>query len=42
MKEARVVRSSEDLPGMARAKAGSKGQQMGDAAKRQKKNQQTS
>lgn len=39
MKEGRVVRSSEDLPGMARETAGSKGQQVDDVARRQKKQQ---
>lgn len=39
MKEGRVDRSSEDLPAMARARAGSKGQQVGNVARRQKKQQ---
>lgn len=36
MKEGRVARSSEGLPGMARATAGSKGQHVGDTVRRQK------
>lgn len=39
MQEARAIRSSEDLPGMARARAGLKGQQVGNVARRQKKQQ---
>lgn len=39
MKEGRVASSSEDLPGMARAMAGSKRQQMGDVVRRQRKHQ---
>lgn len=39
MQEARAIRSSEDLPGMARAMAGLKGQQVGNVARRKKKQQ---